>query len=57
MPVIQKTITICQCAKCDYEWEPRQPIEEIKRCPRCRTIYWNEARVPKWKKEESSQKS
>jgi len=52
MPLIQKTVTICKCLKCHHEWQPRQPLDEVKMCPNCRSIHWNEPKVPAWKKRQ-----
>lgn len=31
------------CNRCQYVWQPRKDI--IKRCPRCKSPYWNRPRV------------
>ena len=49
MPIIERTVTICKCIKCGYEWEPRQKVEDIKQCPHCRTKHWDKPKIPKWR--------
>lgn len=51
MPITEKVVTICQCIKCGYEWVPRHlNLKNVRQCPNCRTIYWDEPKVPAWKK-------
>ena len=34
-----------KCKRCGYEWVPRK--EDVKRCPKCISPYWNKERKPK----------
>lgn len=50
MPIKEKTVIICVCVRCGHEWQMRHKrVEDVQQCPHCRTIYWNEAKTPKWK--------
>jgi DNA-directed RNA polymerase subunit RPC12/RpoP len=33
-----------RCVVCGYTWEPRKPLSEIRKCPRCNSRNWNEDR-------------
>lgn len=32
-----------KCIKCGYEWIKR--VDDVKRCPRCKTHYWKAPKV------------
>ena len=33
------------CERCGYEWVPR--VEDIKRCPGCKSPYWQKPKINK----------
>lgn len=37
----------CQCLRCDYQWQSE--IDSPRKCARCRTPLWNQARKYKLK--------
>jgi len=34
-----------KCKRCGYEWIPR--TEDVRRCPKCGTVYWDREREKK----------
>jgi Zn finger protein HypA/HybF involved in hydrogenase expression len=28
-----------KCKQCDWEWQPRK--EDVRKCPRCQSVYWD----------------
>ena len=39
-----------KCKRCGYEWNPRK--KDVRRCPGCKSFYWDrERKTPKTKKE------
>lgn len=34
-----------RCSRCGADWVPREPAGWPLTCPRCRSPYWNRARV------------
>jgi predicted Zn-ribbon and HTH transcriptional regulator len=52
----QTTISQKTCNRCGHAWFPQAPGEP-RRCPRCRSPYWNKARVRKdWPKAKMAKK-
>jgi DNA-directed RNA polymerase subunit RPC12/RpoP len=38
------TVMGYRCERCDYEWIPRDPEQESRVCPKCKSPYWNKPR-------------
>ncbi len=38
------TVLGYRCERCGHEWVPRDPEQEPKVCPKCKTLYWNQPR-------------
>lgn len=36
-----RIIEYCVCKRCNYEWWPTKPKNEVSNCPRCRSTTWN----------------
>ena len=42
-----------KCLRCEYEWD--SVILNTKRCPRCRSVYWNIAKTRWWERNSIKQ--
>lgn len=38
------------CLRCGKSWQPRK--EEVVRCPKCKSCYWNEPLSEVWKRKK-----
>jgi Zn finger protein HypA/HybF involved in hydrogenase expression len=38
--VVEVKRVMAKCQRCDYEWEPRQPVENVRMCPSCKSRLW-----------------
>lgn len=41
------TVTKLTCERCGYSWIPKIPIEQVVRCSKCKTPYWNKPKKTK----------
>jgi len=42
--IIEKTIKMFRCNRCNHEWHPRNIKEPPAKCPKCQSAYWNRKR-------------
>ena len=45
-----------RCSRCGYEWVPRDFGDVPETCPKCRSPYWNKARIRAKKGEKKNGK-
>ena len=45
MAQVEKTVLFWKCERCGYDWFPRDSGEP-KKCPACKSPYWNSQRKP-----------
>ena len=45
LPDKRRSIITQTCERCTYVWIPRK--DNIKQCPRCKSLSWNKERKPK----------
>lgn len=41
VPVRKVEVDILTCQRCEYEWQPKIPIERVRVCPRCKSVRWD----------------
>ena len=41
-----------KCKRCGYEWNPRK--QDVRLCPKCKSIYWDRERKPKTQKQKEA---
>jgi len=49
---MQIELTKLRCLRCSNEWHPRKP--DVRRCPRCRSFYWDREPINKNHKKNNS---
>lgn len=51
MAKVKRTVLAFICERCGHEWIPRDPDDPPRRCPSCKSPYWDRPRQnPKPKK-------
>lgn len=50
MAKIKETVWLWVCERCGYKWLPRDADVEPKRCPGCKSPYWNKPRQDRKKR-------
>lgn len=38
-------IKMLKCKNCGWKWLPRKI--DVRQCPKCRSLYWNDKKTPK----------
>jgi len=49
MAKVKESVWLWVCERCGYKWLPRDADVEPKRCPGCKSPYWNRPRKAKKK--------
>ena len=44
MAKVKQTVYLWLCERCGHKWLPREVDMEPKRCPNCKSPYWNRPR-------------
>jgi len=44
MAKVKRTVVAFICERCGHEWLPRDPDDPPRRCPACKSPYWDRPR-------------
>jgi predicted Zn-ribbon and HTH transcriptional regulator len=52
VPIKIRRKIVCECSRCGYQWQPKNEINKIETCAKCRSPYWNRKKKVKEHKNE-----